>query len=166
MFLTYFGTCAFANGCSLDVQVIARRFGFPVNDLRPNVFAWAIVSLQRRVVLGLQIPEEQLGCWLWQFGMYLKDCLGRNPPARSGRFNYDEKRFPEYKAAGLKRVAFHTLTAWTYNNDFHKGGIGIRGYARQWDDAIDARMQYELTGATSDWANFDRHMQAVSRLPF
>ena len=39
-------------------------------------------------------------------------------------------------------------------------------YARRWDDAMEACLQYELSRISANWDRFDNLMQATGRLCF
>lgn len=144
------------------------KFGFPMTQFKSSgesVFLWAVVSLHRRIVLGLDMPDDHIGCWLWQYGEHLAECAKWTNPHPSP-FEYNPAKLGEYSNKKYHRLPFHTLTGWILNSRIVGNGTWIGVYAKKWDDAIDAQIQYRLDKTNAKWDIFCAKMEAARKLPF
>lgn len=153
------------NSISENVQDLARRVGFPIS---PNgndyMLLWALVSLQRRIVIGAVPADTNLGCWLWQFGKHLgENCKGLPAPTP---FNYDANEDRAYrKKFPNGYLSLQTLSCLVLCSRMTVKGHSTREYAALWDEAIDAQIVYKLDQTDQNWDDFVKKMKAARRIP-
>jgi hypothetical protein len=138
-----------------------------VDQFEPQVFLWSLVSLHRRRVLGYAISDDHLGSWICQFGNHLViNCKSWNKPHPSS-FAYDAEKLATYKTEYPKAsLTFARLTQWILSPYMRANGVWIGQYAKLWDDAIDAQIQYRLNKTDANWDTFGKAMEATRKLPF
>lgn len=144
-----------ANDLSRDAQALDElrgHFNFTVGN-RFDYFAWTIVSLHRRMALGVNLPDAQLGRWIYQYGKHLERC---GLPHRSQRFTFDPKG--NYKG---RDTTYTELTAWILK----PLTASTAHFAYKWDQAIDALLTYELNQTADNWNRF-RLAMMTARKPF
>jgi hypothetical protein len=128
---------------------------------------WSLVSLQRRRVLGWQIPDDHLACWIWQFGAYLMANKKPQQNPNAAGFNYDTGKLAEYKVEHPQgRLSFTKLTQLILNRRLRVEGTWIGDYARPWDEAIQAQVQYQHDKTDANWHAFQQKMKPIHKLPF
>ncbi|KAJ4340903.1 hypothetical protein N0V87_002257 [Didymella glomerata] len=139
---------------SNELPQIISKVG--LKDMPQDRFLWCIVLLHRRIALGLTVLDEQLGPWIWQFGLHVKSI---GSPWKPRPFKFDPKKLNDYK--GLS-ITYRLLTAWITNWNFTGG---IRLYAQLWDDAIAALIDYNRNQNNEKWEKFREKMHKA-KTPF
>ncbi|XPS68525.1 hypothetical protein M3J09_000812 [Ascochyta lentis] len=133
-----------------------QKFNFPHPDdsqfdesRDPQLFAWALVSLQRSIVAGVEIPDNQTGNWLHQYGRFLSFTSRRDndfPEAR--RFVFDHSK--NYTGTHLSLLSMST---WILASAV---GSDLRKYAEQWDTAILALYEIRAALTRGQWPKDDK----------
>lgn len=142
--------------------------GFPVDKFEQgmSVFLWAIVALQRRMVLGYKLPDDDIGCWLQQYGGHLVERSQWTNP-QPVRFTYDATKLADYKSKGYLRYTFRIITGWTtLNPNIGANGVWIGTHATRWDAAMNAQIEYQRNKTVEKWDAFRLKMEAARKLPF
>ncbi len=129
----------------------AEQLRFPINAWPP--FRWTLVMLHRRIAAGDQIPDEELGSWIKQYGQHLEKC--GNPYKRPAK-KFVFKKGQPYDG---KKLTYHELTALIMNPHFGGGKILT---AKRWDDAFDALIAYNLDRTDAKWQSFRTKMKLAS----
>ena len=62
-------------------------------------------------------------------------------------------------------MSFTELTCMILNPNVRAGNIWIGDYAKLWDEAILAQVQYQLDQTDATWAVFKTKMEAARKLP-
>ena len=132
---------------------LQMSFGYPESS-NVNMFVWCLVSLHRRIALGLNIPDSHLGSWIWQYGKHIHACGMPHTPAP---FNYD----PNLNYGG-RAITYRELTAWIMNPKF---STVSKEYAQRWDLAIEALIDHNRHRSDFHWAAFRAKLLAA-KTPF
>jgi hypothetical protein len=129
-----------ANCYRCNWKIEARKFNYSDTEK----FIWAIVSLQRSMVLkGIPIlRDENLGEAITQYGVYLDDENGHGATA----FNL---KLPAESSA--QRVTFHQITRWILTAEKNSSA---KRWAKAWDDATIRMVAYTTSLDMSDWSRF------------
>ncbi len=108
--------------------------GWPTGDLDFAAFAWVMVMTQRTILLGRQIPDEQLGEWVVQYGQHLRKAGVDSSTYRDMRskikFVFDDK-VRSYRGPP---VTFTELSAQIMR---YGKQTEPKLFAQQWDTAIE-----------------------------
>lgn len=140
--------------------------GLPTK-LLPQVFLRCLVYLHRSLLLKGVIPNKQLPCWIWHFSNHLlANC---KPVGRLVPFNYDPTKLLEYQAKYPKAansLTYDRLTRMTMNPNMRYNNFSALKFAAQWDEAIDARMVYQMSRNDKNWSIWVAKMEAVRKIPF
>jgi hypothetical protein len=113
-------------------------------------FVWAVVSIQRSIVLGaVNVRDEDLGDYIKTYGRYLEDKNGHG----SQPFNYNKSMI-----ASFPKVTFHDLTRWILTSGEN---TSAKRHAKAWDNAIQLHVAYRRSLTVSDW---DKFVQAAATL--
>jgi hypothetical protein len=119
---------------------------------------WTIVKLHRRIALGDQIADKDLGSWIQQFGSHITTCgVPYNPKKHT--FCFDKNK----KYTG-RPTTYRELTGWILNPRFGTG-TAFKS-AKLWDDAIGALIEYNLDRTDATWETFRVKMKAASTPPW
>lgn len=124
------------------------------------------MSLQRRVVLGTDLGNDDLACWVWQFGNHLvANCKGWKNP-HPVPFEYDATKVSEHmgKFPG-GRLTFERLSRLILSPHMKYETVSTKQYAQIWDEAIDAQIIYKLNQTDTNWDDFTRKMDKARRPP-
>jgi hypothetical protein len=150
----------------VDILALAGKLGFPVKSFKMEVFLWCLVSIQRRIVVGYDLADDHLACWIWQFGNHLvTDCLGSANPHLTP-FTYDATKLSEYNGKFPEgHLTFAHLTRLILNPHMKSGTTSIKKYAWQWDQAIEAKIIYMRNETDANWDNFTNKMAQVGKMP-
>ncbi|KAI4639083.1 hypothetical protein J4E93_009573 [Alternaria ventricosa] len=146
---------------------LADNLGFPFAELSPQTFLWTLVYLHRQRMTGLAVPDDHLGCWIYHFGWHLS-VEGKRVNKYSDLlpFNYDNAWLSDYQRKHPNaKLTFDRLTQLTLNPNMNANGISIGQYARLWDEAFSARIQYQQDQTQAKWVVFKTKMEAATELP-
>ncbi|EUC41446.1 hypothetical protein COCMIDRAFT_29776 [Bipolaris oryzae ATCC 44560] len=122
-----------------NIHELAERMGFPMNDLKPEVFLCNHLEA---------------------------DCESQKIP-KPMPFTYDPNKLPEYKAKYPNAtMTFERLTQLTLNSHMKANNISIRQYAEAWNEAIGAMICYQLDRTDAKWLEFAAKMEVARKLPF
>ncbi|KAJ4380123.1 hypothetical protein N0V86_004432 [Didymella sp. IMI 355093] len=151
-----------------NIKTLADRIGFPITSFngKDHVFLWALVSLQRRIVLGAIPDDTNLGCWLWQFGKHLVDnCIGWTDPVPAP-FKFDAAKDPKYnKQFQSGYLSFQTLSCLVLSPRMTVNNSSTEQYAALWDQAIDAQIVYKRNQTDQNWDDFAKKMEKARHIP-
>lgn len=157
------------NKSSIDDFAIAKTIGFPVDDFKREVFFWCLVQLQRRILLGKPLRDDEIPCYLWQYGNHLViNCKSWNNP-HPEPFDYDgsEQKLSTYKTMHPNaELDFERLTRLLINPYMSTGSIHIMDYAKQWDKLIQAQIDFQCNKEDATFKMLTQCMDAVRKLPF
>lgn len=135
------------------VLIIADAIKFTIKN--HSIFIWCLVMVHRRISLGDEISN--ITSWLEQYCEHIQKC-GTPYDGSKHKFRYIAER----PYSGM-RLDYATLTAWVMNPKFGDG-LTIK-YARRWDTAIQALIDYDLDRTDQKWVNFTIKMKEA-RKPF
>jgi hypothetical protein len=129
------------NFYSCDWANEASRFNYADTEK----FIWAIVSIQRSIVLRSikDLRDEDLGEAITQYGVYIEDRDGL--PSRA-YFNFKK---PTTKSAPM--ITFHDITRWIVTADKNSSA---KRWAKAWDEATQHVAAYQLSLDWLDWNKF------------
>ncbi|KAI2486325.1 hypothetical protein Ptr902_00458 [Pyrenophora tritici-repentis] len=145
-----------------EIVELIRGCQFSPGEKVTSVFLWCLVRLHRRIALGNQISDANLGSWIKQYGNHLSRCgTPYNPAGRTFAFD------PSKPYSGMS-FTYNTLTAWLLNPRFGDDRRKSQ-FVKEWDDAIDAHIQYNVARGDENkdkaWFTFRERMKAASK-PF
>jgi len=121
-------------------------------------FSWTLVLLHRRIALGDQISDENLGSWIEQYGAHLIKC---GKPYNPQKHTFDFNKSKPYIG---RQITYRELTGWILNPRFGNGMAQV--FAQRWDDAIDALIAYNLGRNDTKWDIFRAKMKTANTPPW
>ncbi|KAI4608894.1 hypothetical protein J4E83_008933 [Alternaria metachromatica] len=139
-----------------DLVTMMGHLSFPT-QLGSDALRWTLVRLHRCIAMGEQVDDNDLGCWIEQYGQYL---LRRNDdPPPAFRFNANRSY------TGRLNVRYRQLTAMVLNRKLFPSDPP--SFARRWDDAIQALIAYNLEQDNEKskelWSSFRKLLNYASR---
>ncbi|KAJ4319773.1 hypothetical protein N0V94_003740 [Neodidymelliopsis sp. IMI 364377] len=139
-----------------EIVALTKSFKFPFTGCK--FFSWALVVVHRRIAVGEEISDTDIGSWIQQYGSYLAACgIPYEPEGR--KFTFDAK-----KPYSGRQITYHELTGWILNPRF---GNGLHfQFAQRFDDALDALINYNLDCTDAKWSAFREKMQAARKVPW
>jgi hypothetical protein len=132
-----------------DVQNLMKSLEFPT-VFSARAFMWCLVFIHRSICLGLPISNAQLGSWISQFGHHMKKCGNPHKPAP---FVFDPNK--PYKG---RATNYNEVGAWITNRSLSEHTLG---FALCWNDAIKARMDYNINKTDHNWTQFNKKLTAA-----
>lgn len=120
-----------------------------------SIFQWGLVAVQRKILMGVDISDEDLGSYIFQYSQQLK----ANHDAglsRAGPFAYNPALKAQYCGADITLHRLSALiTMWPT----------AQPYVRNWEDAMDAFINFQLKPTDAKKKLFKEKMEAASTVP-
>lgn len=126
-----------------------------------------MVALQRSISLGLEVHDEHLGEWVYQYGQMLRANLkdgvkGTRTTRIAEKFTFDPQKQKGWKGP---RLSYAKLSA---DIMMSKPDTAARKFAIQWDKAIVAMYKYKaerhMHGGEEEWEELVARLKDVSAM--